>query len=65
MKGVAKVFIWIGMICGFWTILPIIFGVMTLKKLNNGTPLTTADKVLTLLFVNMIAGILLLVDKDA
>ncbi len=64
MKTVAKVFMIIGMVCGFWTILPLIFGIIGLKKLNNGE-MTTGWKVLILLFVNVIAGILLLCDKDA
>jgi hypothetical protein len=64
MKTVAKVFMIIGMVCGFWTILPLIFGIIGLKKLNNGE-MTTGWKILILLFVNVIAGILLLCDKDA
>ena len=64
MKTVAKVFMIIGMICGFWTILPLIFGAIGLKKLKNGE-MTTGWKVLILIFVNVIAGILLLCDKDA
>jgi hypothetical protein len=64
MKTVAKVFMIIGMVCGFWTILPLIFGIIGLKKLNNGE-MTTGWKVMILLFVNVIAGILLLCDKDA
>ncbi len=54
----------IGMVCGFWTVLPLIFGIIGLKKLNNGEK-TTGWKVMILLFVNVIAGILLLCDKDA
>ena len=64
MKTVAKVFMIIGMICGFWTILPLIFGIIGLKKLKNGE-MTTGWKVLILIFVNVIAGILLLIDKGA
>ncbi len=63
MKKVAKIFIIIGMICGFWCILPLIFGFRTLKRINANT-LTTGDKVLTLIFVNTIGGILLLCDKS-
>ena len=64
MKTVAKVLMIISMICGFWTILPLIFGIIGLKKLKNGE-MTTGWKVMILLFVNVIAGILLLCDKDA
>lgn len=59
MKTAAKVFIIIGMIVGCWTILPIIFGAIALSKMKKNE-LTTGWKVCVLLFVNMIAGILLL-----
>ncbi len=59
MKTVAKVFIIIGMIAGCWTVLPLVFGLIVLKKLKNDE-LTTGWKVVTLLFVNTVAGILLL-----
>ena len=59
MKTVAKVFIIIGMIVGFWSVLPLIFGAIALSKLKNNK-MTTGWKIVTLLFVNLIAGILLL-----
>ncbi len=59
MKTVAKVFIIIGMIAGCWTVLPLIFGIIALNKLKNNT-MTTGFKVCVLLFVNVVAGILLL-----
>lgn len=59
MKTAAKVFIILGMIAGCWTILPLIFGAIALSKLNKNQ-MTTGWKVVTLLFVNLIAGILLL-----
>ena len=59
MKTAAKVFIWIGIIVGFWSILPIIFGAIALNKMKKNE-LTTGWKVCVLLFVNIIAGILLL-----
>ena len=63
MKVAAKIFIIIGMIVGFWMILPIIFGAITLKKLGNGT-LTTGWKVVCLIFVSLLGGIFLLCSKD-
>jgi len=63
MKVAAKVFIIIGMIVGFWMVLPIIFGAITLKKLGNGT-LTTGWKVVCLIFVSLLGGIFLLCSKD-
>lgn len=59
MKTAAKIFIIIGMIAGFWSILPLIFGAIALSKMKNNQ-LTTGWKVCVLLFVNLIAGILLL-----
>ncbi len=63
MLKAAKVFVIIGMIFGFWTILPIIFGIMALKTLKSGTK-SVGKGVCTLLFVNTIAGILMLCASD-
>jgi Sec-independent protein secretion pathway component TatC len=68
MKTAAKVFIIIGMIAGFWTILPLIFGFIALKKLNTATckaDVSVGVSVLTILFVNVIGGILMLCLKDS
>ena len=59
MKTAAKVFIIIGMICQFYLILPLIFGFIALSKMKKNE-LTIGWKVCTLIFVNIIAGILLL-----
>lgn len=59
MKTAAKVFIIIGMIFGCWYILPLIFGFIALSKMKNNQ-MTTGWKICVLLFVNIIAGILLL-----
>lgn len=59
MKTVAKIFIIIGMITGCCTVLPLIFGIIALNKLKNNT-MTTGMKVCVLIFVNVVAGILLL-----
>ncbi|MBQ9080352.1 MAG: hypothetical protein IJY27_04685 [Clostridia bacterium] len=59
METAAKVFIIIGMIAGFWYVLPLVFGIIALSKMKKGQ-MTTGWKVCTLLFVNLIAGILLL-----
>ncbi len=59
MKTAAKVFIILSMVVGFWTILPLIFGGIALSKMKKNE-LTTGWKVCVLLFVNIIAGILLL-----
>ncbi|MEE1025338.1 MAG: hypothetical protein U0L48_09795 [Acutalibacteraceae bacterium] len=63
MKTAAKVFIIIGMICGFWWVLPLVFGIIVLVKMKNDQ-LTTGWKVVTLIFVSLIGGILLLCAKD-
>jgi len=59
METAAKVFIIIGMICGFWAILPLVFGIVALNKMKKNQ-MTTGWKVCTLIFVSLIAGILLL-----
>ena len=59
MKTAAKVFIIIGMISGFWTVLPLVFGIIALKKLGNDE-MTTGWAVVTLIFVSLLGGIFLL-----
>ncbi len=67
MKTAAKVFIILGMIAGFWMILPLIFGGIALSKLNKAQSKSelTGISVCVLLFVNLIAGILMLCMKDS
>lgn len=66
MKKAAKIFVIIGMVVGWWTILPLIFGILALKKLNNATSRSelTGTGILTLLFVSVIGGILILCMRD-
>ena len=64
MKTAAQVFIIIGMVCGFWMILPLIFGGIALSQMGKGMRPSTGMSVCVLLFCNTIAGILLLVAKD-
>ena len=63
MKTAAKVFIIIGMIVGCWTILPLIFGFIALNKMKKNE-MKTGWKIVTLIFVSLIGGILLLCDND-
>ena len=64
MKTAAQVFIIIGMVVGFWMILPLIFGGIALSQMGKGMKPSTGMSVCVLLFCNTIAGILLLVAKD-
>lgn len=64
MKTAAKVFIIIGMVVGFWTILPLIFGGIALSQMSTRKP-STGICVCVLLFCNMIGGILLLCSDEA
>lgn len=66
MKTAAKVFIIIGMIVGFWMILPLIFGGITLSKMKTATKKDdiTTWAVLSLLFCSLLGGIFLLCTKD-
>ena len=52
------------MIVGCTAIFPLILGGIVLYKMKKG-PIGLGWKIVTLLFVNMIAGILLLIDKEA
>ena len=66
MKTLAKVFIIIGMVVGFWSILPLIFGIIALKKLKTATKKDdlTVTAILTLIFCNILGGIFMLLIKD-
>ena len=66
MKTAAKIFIIIGMIVGFWYILPLIFGFIALKKLKTAKKKEelTVTAILTLLFCNILGGIFMLLIKD-
>ena len=64
MKTAAKVFIIIGMIAGFWYVLPLIFGIIALKKMGNGKP-SVGFSVCVLLFCSTLGGIFLLCSKES
>ncbi len=64
MKTAAQVFIIISMVCGFWLILPLVFGGIALSQMGKGQKPSTGISVCVLLFCNTIAGILLLCAKD-
>lgn len=68
LKTVAKVFMVIGTVVMGIAIIPLLWCVpMTISYFNKtkrGEPVSVGFKVCTLLFVNMIAGILMLCDKD-
>ncbi len=63
MKTAAKVFIILGMICGFYAILPLIFGIIALNQMKTGKP-STGISVCVLLFCSLLGGIFLLCSKD-
>ena len=63
MKTAAKVFIIIGMIVGFWMILPLIFGGIALSQMKTQKP-STGISVCVLVFCSLVGGILLLVSKE-
>lgn len=63
MKTAAKVFIIISMVCGFWMILPLIFGGIALSQMSTQKP-STGICVCVLLFCSLIGGILLLCSKE-
>ncbi|MBD5129269.1 MAG: hypothetical protein HDT43_05035 [Ruminococcaceae bacterium] len=64
MKTAAKVFIIIGMIALFWTIIAPIIGFVALNQMKTQKP-STAVCVLVLLFCNLIGGILLLCSDES
>ena len=62
MKTAIKVFLILAMIAKFWMIVPLVFGIIALKKIKAGKP-STLFNVLVLIFCDPIAGILLLCSK--
>lgn len=67
MKTAIKVFIWIGIVSTFYLIFPIFVGLDALKKLEQATTKEELQTpaILTLLFCNSIAGILMLcIDEN-
>ena len=68
MRTAAKVFIWIGMIFGFYLIFPIIVGVFALKKLDGSTDLKEIHNfgIVTLFFCNFLGGLFMIAidEKD-
>ena len=62
MKTAAKVFIIIGMIAGFWYVLPLIFGAIALKKMKTAKP-GVGFSVCVLIFCSALGGIFLLCSK--
>lgn len=67
MKTAAKVFTIIGMVVGFWTIIPLIVGFIALKKLKTATTKSelTAIAIVNLIFCSLIGGIIMLCLSDA
>lgn len=51
------------MICGFWTILPLIFGGVALSQMKTQKP-GVGISVCVLLFCSLLGGIFLLCTKD-
>ena len=66
MKQLAKIFIILGMVVGFWAIIPLIVGIPPLKRLDTSKTREELGSypILVLLFVNIVAGIVMFVMKD-
>lgn len=66
MLTAAKVFIIIGMISGWWTVLPIVFGILALKKMKTATCKAEAKSmaICALIFCSLLGGIFMLCAPD-
>jgi len=67
MKTAARVFIILGMVCGFWMIVPLIVGAIALGKLSSAK---SKDELLgvsicTLLFCSVLGGVFMLCLSDS
>ncbi|MBU4689834.1 hypothetical protein [Mycoplasma zalophidermidis] len=64
LKTITKVFLIISIIFGFWLIFPLVLGILALKKLDsNDSDEILVWGIISLLFVNLISGILMIVDS--
>ncbi|WP_373435236.1 hypothetical protein, partial [Metamycoplasma equirhinis] len=66
LKELTKAFIIVGIVLGFPLILPIIFGILALKKiddLNTNKNDLLVWGVLTLIFVNLVSGIVMIIES--
>ncbi len=64
MKTAAKVFIIIGMVVGFWLILPLIFGGIALSQMKTKKP-SIGISICVLLFCSLLGGIFLLCSNES
>lgn len=68
LATIAKILMIITTVCSAWLIIPLAWCIPMIlhynKCLKNGEPVSTAFKVCVLLFVNTIAGILMLCDNQ-
>lgn len=66
MKTAAKVCLIIGMVFGFWMILPLVFGILAINKLNTATKKEelVGMGVCALLFCSTLGGIFMLCVSD-
>ena len=66
MKLLLKILIYISMISGFYLVFPIILGIKALRMIEHPTNKEEYDKtsIITLIFVNVLAGILMILDED-
>lgn len=63
MKTAAKIFIIIGMVVGFWMILPLIFGGIALSQMKTKKP-SLAMSICVLIFCSVLGGVFLLLSKS-
>ena len=68
MKTVAKVFLIIDMVLGFWLIFPLVIGLIAIKKMDDNT--VTHDEyllwsILAMILVSLIGGIFMLLGENS
>lgn len=66
MKQATKIFIIVGMVVGALAILPLIFGYLGLKKLEEAKTVKelTNTAILVLIFCSVVGGVMMLCMKD-
>lgn len=59
MQLLAKIFIILGIVLGFWMIVPLVIGLISLGKINKGEDLVLWG-ILSIIFVSPLGGIFML-----
>ncbi len=64
LRTIAKIFMVLGCVSSGWCLFPLIWTIPMTIRYFSGAKVSTGFKVCSLLFVNMVAGIIMLCDSE-